>query len=136
MKLFKQVIRYNLVWVSLRLIQTAWLFNHSQINGTNSEIAVPRTFRAKAAVKILYYRIFLRSPRAQSEKSEIEVFVDSWWSFVIKIRILFGSNLKIYPSALAIGRPDNEMARNIARVKLKTIISLWNYRFYLNRKIL
>jgi hypothetical protein len=28
---------------------------------------------------------------------------------------------------------DNEMARNIARVKLKTIISLWNYRFYLNR---
>ena len=31
---------------------------------------------------------------------------------------------------------DNEMARYIARVKLKTIISLWNYRFYLNRKIL
>jgi hypothetical protein len=30
---------------------------------------------------------------------------------------------------------DNEMARNIARVKLKTIISLWNYRFYLTRKI-
>jgi len=27
---------------------------------------------------------------------------------------------------------DNEMAWNIARVKLKTIISLWNYRFYLN----
>jgi len=26
---------------------------------------------------------------------------------------------------------DNEMARNIARVKLKTIISRWNYRFYL-----
>jgi hypothetical protein len=45
---------------------------HSQINGTNSEIAVSRIFRANTVVKILYYRIFLRSPsRAQSEKSEI-----------------------------------------------------------------
>ena len=36
------------------------------------QIAKSLSLGAKAAVKILYYRIFLRSPRAQSEKSEIE----------------------------------------------------------------
>jgi hypothetical protein len=30
----------------------------------------------------------------------------------------------------------NVKARNIARVKFKTIISLWNFHFYLTRKIL
>jgi hypothetical protein len=63
--------------------------------------------------------------------------------YVEKLNIYTITNRRVSLSKICHGWPNNAVTHecaheslNIARVKLKTIISLWNYRFYLIRNIL